>query len=68
MYKVFTTNQNTLVLKGVPVAISNWNFPIQTNWNLPYILLGNQLTNEALAYFDALMVMLLSLKAYSSDL
>jgi hypothetical protein len=24
MYKVFTTNQNTLVLKGVPVAISNW--------------------------------------------
>jgi hypothetical protein len=45
------------------------NFPIQTNWNLPYILLGNQLTNEeALAYFDALMVMLLSLKAYSSDL
>jgi hypothetical protein len=54
MYKVFTTNQNTLVLKGAAVAISNWNFPIQTNWNwLPYILLGNQLTNEALAYFDA---------------
>ena len=30
------------------------SFPIKTNWNwLPYPLLGNQATNEALAYFDA---------------
>jgi hypothetical protein len=54
MYKVFTTHQQPLVIKGSPVTISNWNFPIQTNWNwLPYPLGGNQLTNEALAYFDA---------------
>lgn len=54
MYKVFTTHQQALVIKGAPVAISNWGFPIQTNWNwLPYPLGGNQLTNEALAYFDA---------------
>ncbi|MFT5297960.1 MAG: hypothetical protein ACI9YH_004002 [Colwellia sp.] len=54
MYKVFTTHQQALIIKGSPVDIDNWNFPIQTNWNwLPYPLLGNQLTNEALAYFDA---------------
>ncbi|PKH66898.1 laminin G [Flavobacterium sp. ALD4] len=54
MYKVFTTYEQSLIIKGVPVELSTWSFPIQTNWNwLPYSLLGNQPTNEALAYFDA---------------
>jgi hypothetical protein len=54
MYKVFTTHQQALIIKGSPVDIDNWIFPIQTNWNwVPYPLLGNQLTNEALAYLDA---------------
>lgn len=54
MYKVFMANEQSLIIKGVPVNISNWSFPIQANWNwLPYTLAGNQLTNEALAYFDA---------------
>jgi len=54
MYKVFTTYQQALTIKGTSVNASNWSFPIKINWNwLPYSLSGNQLTNEALAYFDA---------------
>ena len=54
MYKVFTTYQQPLIIKGTLVDASKWSFPIKTNWNwLPYSLAGNQLTNEALAYFDA---------------
>jgi hypothetical protein len=54
MYKVFTTYQQPLIIKGALVNASNWSFPIKINWNwLPYSLSGNQLTNEALAYFDA---------------
>ena len=54
MYKVKFANKQSLNIKGIPVAIANWSFPIKENWNwLPYPLLGNQATNEALAYFDA---------------
>ncbi|MFV5690716.1 LamG-like jellyroll fold domain-containing protein [Flavobacterium sp. LT1R49] len=54
MLKVFMTYEQPLIIKGIPVNMSNWSFPIKTNWNwLPYSLAGNQLTNEALAYFDA---------------
>ena len=54
MYKVRFANQQSLNIKGMPVNISNWSFPMKENWNwLPYPFKGNQLTNEALAYFDA---------------
>jgi hypothetical protein len=54
MYKVRFANKQTLSIKGVPEDISNWNFSIKENWNwLPYPLKRNQLTNEALAYFEA---------------
>lgn len=54
MYKIFTATDQTLTIQGVPISISNWNFQIKNNWNwLPYPIIGNQLTNEALAYFDA---------------
>ena len=54
MYKVNFDFEQKLDIKGVPVNIDTWNFSMQENWNwLPYPLLGNQSTNEALAYFDA---------------
>ncbi|WP_111706330.1 LamG-like jellyroll fold domain-containing protein [Lutibacter citreus] len=54
MYKVKFANEQALNIKGTPIDLSNWSFPIKENWNwLPYPLLGNQSTNEALAYFDA---------------
>jgi hypothetical protein len=54
MYKVYMANDQVLMLTGVPVDISSWTFLIETGWNwLPYPLLGNRLTKEALAYFDA---------------
>jgi hypothetical protein len=54
MFKVYMAKDQTLTIKGIPVNIAKWSFPIQMNWNwLPYALAGNQLTNEALAYFDA---------------
>jgi hypothetical protein len=54
MIKVYMKHEQPLTIKGIPVAISNWSFPIQKMWNwLPYTLAGNQLTTEALAYFDA---------------
>jgi hypothetical protein len=50
MYKVFTTYQQPLIKELC--KCSNWSFQLKLrNW-LPY-LYGNQLTNEALAYFDA---------------
>jgi hypothetical protein len=54
MYKVFMAKEQPLTIKGTSVNIATWSFPIQMNWNwLPYTIAGNQLTNEALAYFDA---------------
>ena len=54
MYKVRFANEQLLSIKGAPVDISSWSFPMKKNWNwLPYPLAGNQSTNEALAYFDA---------------
>lgn len=54
MYKVKFDYEQSLNIKGLPVDISTWSFPIQENWNwLSYPLLGNQAINEALAYFDA---------------
>ncbi|MFT4804477.1 MAG: hypothetical protein ACI9YE_001681 [Psychroserpens sp.] len=54
MYKVNFDLAQALNIKGTPVNIDTWSFPIKENWNwLPYPLLGNQVTNEALAYFDA---------------
>ena len=54
MYKVNFNFEQALNIKGIPVNIDTWSFPMQQNWNwLPYPLLGNQSTNEALAYFDA---------------
>ncbi|PXY46028.1 laminin G [Flavobacterium hydrophilum] len=54
MYKVYTAQENPLIITGASVNVSDWSFPIQNNWNwLPYPLAGNQSVNEALAYFDA---------------
>lgn len=54
MYKVYTAKEQALTITGVPVDLSSWTFLIETGWNwLPYPLLGNRLTKEALAYFDA---------------
>ncbi|MDO7171829.1 LamG-like jellyroll fold domain-containing protein [Mariniflexile sp. AS56] len=54
MYKVNFNLAQSLNIKGVPVDMSTWSFPIKTNWNwVPYPLLQNQAINEALAYFDA---------------
>ena len=54
MYKIYTTHPQSITAQGTTVKLSNWSFPILTNWNrLPYPIAGNQLTNEALAYFDA---------------
>jgi hypothetical protein len=54
MVKVFLTNEQSLTIKGTAIDVVNWSFPLQEKWNwLPYTLARNQLTNEALAYFDA---------------
>ena len=54
MYKVSLANEQSLAIKGVPVDLATWNFPIEVNWNwLPYPIARNQLTTESLAYFDA---------------
>jgi hypothetical protein len=54
MYKVRFSEAQTLSIKGAPVNVATWSFPVKENWNwLPYPLAGNQSTNEALAYFDA---------------
>jgi hypothetical protein len=54
MYKVYLAKAQTLTIKGIPVNIASWSFPMQTSWNwLPYVLAKNQLISEALAYFDA---------------
>jgi hypothetical protein len=54
MYKVNFANEQPLNIEGTPIDILNWEFEIHQNWNwLPYPLSGNQSTNEALAYFEA---------------
>jgi len=54
MYKVNMAHQQPLKIKGVATDVATWSFPIKENWNwLSYPLSGNQSTNEALAYFDA---------------
>lgn len=54
MYKVNFAEQQFLTIKGAPVSIQGWTFPIKTNWNwLAYPLLGSHPVNEALAYFEA---------------
>ncbi|MGA9639149.1 LamG-like jellyroll fold domain-containing protein [Flavobacterium sp.] len=54
MIKVFLAHEQPLTIKGTVINVANWSFPMQEKWNwLPYILGKNQLTNEALAYFDA---------------
>jgi hypothetical protein len=54
MYKVFMSNEQALTIKGSPVNLASWSFPINTNWNwFPYPIALNQLTSESLAYFEA---------------
>ena len=54
MYKVSFANEQSLAIKGIPVDLATWNFPIVVNWNwLPYPIARNQLTTESLAYFAA---------------
>ncbi len=54
MYKVSLANEQSLTIKGIPVNLASWSFPITVDWNwLPYPIAQNQLTTEALAYFDA---------------
>lgn len=54
MYKVLMANEQSLNIKGTPVNLASWSFPIEVNWNwLPYPIAMNQLTSESLAYFDA---------------
>jgi hypothetical protein len=54
MYKVSLANEQSLTIKGIPVDLASWSFPITVDWNwLPYPIAQNQLTTEALAYFDA---------------
>ena len=54
MYKVSLANEQSLTIKGIPVDLASWSFPITVDWNwLPYPIARNQLTTEALAYFDA---------------
>ena len=54
MYKVFMSNEQALTIKGSPVNLASWSFPITTNWNwFPYPIALNQLTSESLAYFEA---------------
>jgi hypothetical protein len=43
-----------LTIKGSPVNLASWTFPIEANWNwLPYPIAINQLTAESMAYFEA---------------
>ena len=54
MYKINFANEQTLNIKGVPVDISTWEFPVKQNWNwLPYPLNKNVSVSEALSVFDA---------------
>jgi hypothetical protein len=54
MYKVFMSNEQAFIIKGSPVNLATWNFPVEVNWNwLPYPIARNQLTTESLAYFAA---------------
>jgi hypothetical protein len=54
MYKVLLSNEQALTIKGSPVNLASWSFPINTNWNwFPYPIALNQLTSESLAYFEA---------------
>ena len=53
MYKMQFANEQKLIIKGTPVNIGTWNFPVKQNWNwLPYPLDKNILVSEALALFD----------------
>ncbi|WP_298545987.1 LamG-like jellyroll fold domain-containing protein [uncultured Aquimarina sp.] len=54
MYKIHVANEQSLSIKGNPVDIDTWSFPVKQNWNwLPYPIGSNQTVNEALAYFNA---------------
>ena len=54
MYKVFLTNEQSLIINGSKVDISTWEFDVQENWNwLPYPYNSNHSVNEVLALFNA---------------
>lgn len=54
MYKVFLNNQQSLKIKGTPVNINTWNFPVTLDWNwLPYTLPANMAINEAMSLYQA---------------
>ena len=53
MYKVFLTNEQLLKIKGTPVDINVWEFPVTLNWNwLPFVLPDNITVNDAMALYQ----------------
>ena len=53
MYKMKFANAQKLIVKGTPVNVSTWSFPVKQNWNwLPYPMSKNILVSEALALLD----------------
>lgn len=54
MFKVYFGNAQSLKIKGTPVDIGAWNFPVSIDWNwLPFNLPSNTLLNEAMASYQA---------------
>ncbi|MGK0254348.1 MAG: hypothetical protein ACI9OE_001848, partial [Mariniflexile sp.] len=54
MFKVYFGNAQSLKIKGTPVDIGAWNFPVSIDWNwLPFNLPSNTLLNEAMASYKA---------------
>jgi hypothetical protein len=54
MFKVYFANEQSLKIKGSPVNVGTWDFPITIDWNwLPYTLPSNVLLKEAMAGYQA---------------
>jgi hypothetical protein len=54
MFKVYLANAQSLKIKGLPVDLGVWDFPITIDWNwLPFNLPANRLLKEAMATYQA---------------
>jgi len=54
MYKFTLGTKQSLKIKGTPVDVNTWSFPIVKNWNwLPFVLSANLQLNDAMASYTA---------------
>jgi hypothetical protein len=54
MYKISLGTKQSLKIKGTPVEVNTWSFPIVKNWNwLPFVLSSNLQLNDAMSSYTA---------------